>query len=60
MKTQLYNRCLKSAKVCEFTDRFDDGLDILIGEREVKLSDKNLELKKPITIQLSHVLLYIY
>ena len=28
----------KSAHVLEFTDRFDDGLDTLIGERGVKLS----------------------
>jgi len=29
---------VKSAHVSEFTDRFDDGLDTLIGERGVKLS----------------------
>ena len=29
---------VKSAHVKEFTDRFDDGLDTLIGERGVKLS----------------------
>ncbi len=29
---------VKSAHVNEFTDRFDDGLDTLIGERGVKLS----------------------
>ena len=29
---------VKSAYVNEFTDRFDDGLDTLIGERGVKLS----------------------
>ena len=34
---QLQN-AVKSAYVNEFTDRFDDGLDTLIGERGVKLS----------------------
>jgi subfamily B ATP-binding cassette protein MsbA len=29
---------IKAAHVSEFTDRFDDGLDTLIGERGVKLS----------------------
>ena len=29
---------IKSANVHEFTDRFDDGIDTLIGERGVKLS----------------------
>ncbi len=31
-------RAVKSAYVNEFTDRFDDGLETLIGERGVKLS----------------------
>ncbi|WP_299440669.1 ABC transporter ATP-binding protein [uncultured Aquimarina sp.] len=31
-------RAVKAAYVNEFTDRFDDGLDTLIGERGVKLS----------------------
>ena len=34
---QLQN-AVKAAYVNEFTDRFDDGLDTLIGERGVKLS----------------------
>ena len=36
-KDQLLN-AVKAAYVNEFTDRFDDGLDTLIGERGVKLS----------------------
>ncbi|MEM1258265.1 MAG: ABC transporter ATP-binding protein [Bacteroidota bacterium] len=32
------NSAVKAAYVNEFTDRFDDGLDTLIGERGVKLS----------------------
>jgi subfamily B ATP-binding cassette protein MsbA len=32
------NDAVKSAHVHEFTDRFEDGLDTLIGERGVKLS----------------------
>ncbi len=32
------NAAVKAAYVDEFTDRFDDGLDTLIGERGVKLS----------------------
>ena len=32
------DKAVKSAYVDEFTDRFDDGLDTLIGERGVKLS----------------------
>lgn len=32
------NRAVKAAHVHEFTDRFADGLDTLIGERGVKLS----------------------
>ncbi|MFT4801732.1 MAG: ABC-type multidrug transport system fused ATPase/permease subunit, partial [Flavobacteriaceae bacterium] len=31
-------KAVKAAYVNEFTDRFDDGLDTLIGERGVKLS----------------------
>lgn len=31
-------KAAKSAHVLEFADRFDDGLDTLIGERGVKLS----------------------
>ena len=36
-ETELEN-AVKAAYVNEFTDRFDDGLDTLIGERGVKLS----------------------
>ena len=36
-ETDLHN-AVKAAYVNEFTDRFDDGLDTLIGERGVKLS----------------------
>lgn len=36
-ETQLQN-AVKAAYVNEFTDRFDDGLETLIGERGVKLS----------------------
>jgi ABC-type multidrug transport system fused ATPase/permease subunit len=36
-ETELQN-AVKAAYVNEFTDRFDDGLDTLIGERGVKLS----------------------
>lgn len=36
-ETELLNAS-KSAHVSEFTDRFEDGLDTLIGERGVKLS----------------------
>lgn len=36
-KEELQN-AVKAAYVNEFTDRFDDGLDTLIGERGVKLS----------------------
>lgn len=32
------NAAVKAAHVSEFTDRFEDGLDTLIGERGVKLS----------------------
>ena len=32
------NEAVRSAYVNEFTDRFDDGLDTLIGERGIKLS----------------------
>ena len=32
------NQAVKSAYVDEFTDRFEDGLDTLIGERGIKLS----------------------
>ena len=33
-----FQNAVKAAHVKEFTDRFDDGLDTLIGERGVKLS----------------------
>jgi ABC-type multidrug transport system fused ATPase/permease subunit len=36
-ETEVLN-AVESAYVAEFTDRFDDGLDTLIGERGVKLS----------------------
>lgn len=35
---QQLDEAVKAAHVKEFTDRFDDGLDTLIGERGVKLS----------------------
>jgi subfamily B ATP-binding cassette protein MsbA len=36
--TEALEAAVKAAYVNEFTDRFDDGLDTLIGERGVKLS----------------------
>ena len=37
----------KGAYVTEFTDRFDEGLDTLIGERGVKLSGDNVNISNP-------------